>query len=174
MKTKEYYTVLVPLINLILTGNKEITIANEFIKLSEGYKFSIQEYAQAKQSKHFYRCIQEFLVSLTQQQRVDIIKIIAENDVLLTTAILTDLIESKKAINTNQDNETVFNKMIFEFLSGNNTHSVIYRVLYLYLENLHRLEIKEVTITKKVYERILKFNTQSRSNEDILNMFIFD
>ncbi|MDM1347550.1 hypothetical protein HX017_10730 [Myroides marinus] len=174
MNTKEFYSVLVPLINLILTGNKEVAIEHNCIKLSDGYKFSMEEYAQAKQSTHFYGCIHDFLEPLTQQQRVDIIKIIAENDVLVTTALLTDLLESKKTINDNLDNEAVFNKMMFEFLSGNNTHSVIYRVLYLYLENLHRLEIKKVTITKEVYERILKFNTQSRSNEDILNMFIFD
>ncbi|MVX36658.1 hypothetical protein [Myroides sp. LoEW2-1] len=131
----------------------------------------MQEYAEAKQSKHFYRCIQEFLVSLTQQQRVDIIKIIAENDVLLTTAILTDLIESKKAINTNQDNETVFNKMMFEFLRGTNTDSVIYRVLYLYLENLHRLDIKNLTISNNEYKRVLIFNNQKRSKREIFNMF---
>lgn len=174
MKTKEYYSVLVPLINLILTGTKELNVEDGYIKLSEGYKFSMQEYAQAKQSKYFYQCIHNFLDSVTQQQKANIIKIIVENDVLVTTAILTDLIESKKAININQDNEAVFNKMMFDFLSGTNIDSVIYRVLYLYLENLHRLEIKEFTINKDEYKRVLKFNTQVRSNEDILNMFIFD
>lgn len=48
MKTKDYYEVLVPLINLILTGSKEITIENEFIKLSEGYKFSMKEIHSSK------------------------------------------------------------------------------------------------------------------------------
>lgn len=174
MKTKKYYSVLVPLINLILTGTKELNVEDGYITLSEGYKFSMQEYAQAKQSKHFYQCIHNFLDSVTQQQKADMIKIIVENDVLVTTAILTDLIESKKAININQDNEAVFNKMMFDFLSGTNIDPVIYRVLYLYLENLHRLEIKEFTINKDEYKRVLKFNTQVRSNEDILNMFIFD
>ncbi|MVX37003.1 hypothetical protein [Myroides sp. LoEW2-1] len=42
MKTKEYYTVLVPLINLILTGSKEVVVEGDCIKLSEGYKFSMQ------------------------------------------------------------------------------------------------------------------------------------
>ncbi|MDM1404504.1 hypothetical protein [Myroides marinus] len=172
MNTKEFYSVLVPLINLILTGKKEVTIEDDCIKLSEGYKFSMEEYAHAKQSTHFYRCIFEFLEHLNQQQKVDVVKIIVENDVLLTTAILTDLIESKKTINGNQDNEAEFNKMMFEFLTGINTHSVIYKVLYMYLENLHRLEIKEFAITKREYERGLKFNAQERNNEDILNMFI--
>lgn len=172
MNTKEFYSVLVPLINLILTGNKEVVIENNCLKLSEGYNFSMEEYAQGKQSTHFYRCIHEFLEPLTQQQRVDIVKIIAENDVLVAAALLTDLIESKKPINGNQDNEAEFNKMMFEFLTGINTHSVIYKVLYMYLENLHRLEIKEFTITKVEYERVLKFNAQVRTNEDILNMFI--
>lgn len=45
MKTKEYYSVLVPLINLILTGNKEVVIEHNCIKLSDGYKFSMEEYA---------------------------------------------------------------------------------------------------------------------------------
>ncbi|WP_158211152.1 hypothetical protein [Myroides phaeus] len=172
MNTKEFYSVLVPLINLILTGKKEVAIEDDCIKLSEGYKFSMEEYAQAKQSTHFYKCIFEFLEHLNQQQKVDVVKIIVENDVLLTTAILTDLIESKKPINGNQDNEAEFNKMMFEFLTGINTHSVIYKELYMYLENLHRLEIKEFTITKVEYERVLKFNAQVRTNEDILNMFI--
>ncbi len=65
MKTKEYYSVLVPLINLILTGSKEVVIEDECIKLSEGYFLSMEEYAQAKQSTHFYQCIHEFLESLT-------------------------------------------------------------------------------------------------------------
>lgn len=172
MKTKEYYSVLVPLINLILTGNKDIFIEHDSIKLSDGYKFSMEEYAKAKQSTHFYRCIHEFLEPLTQQQRVDIVKIIAENDVLVTAALLTDLIESKKPINANQDNEAEFNKMMFEFLSGINTDSVIYRVLYMYLENLHRVEVKEDCISGIEYDKVLKFNEQARTNEDILNMFI--
>ncbi|MDM1456696.1 hypothetical protein HX025_08520 [Myroides odoratimimus] len=172
MKTKEYYSILVPLINLILTGSKEVVIEDECIKLSEGYFLSMEEYTQAKQSTHFYKCIHEFLEPLTQQQRVDIVKIIAENDVLVAAALLTDLIESKKPINANQDNEVEFNKMMFEFLSGINTDSVIYKVLYMYLENLHRIEIKEFSITKVEYVRILKFNAQTRNNEDILNMFV--
>ncbi|SEJ40324.1 hypothetical protein SAMN04488018_13312 [Myroides marinus] len=174
MKTKECYSVLVPLINLILTGIKEVIIVNEFIKLSEGYKSSMQEYAQAKQSKHFYQCIHQFLESITQQQKANIIKIIVENDVLLTTAIFSTHIESKKPINNNQDNKAEFNKMMFEFLNGINTDPVIYRVLYLYLENLHRLKIKEFSITKVEYERVLKFNAQVRTNEDILSMFNFE
>lgn len=172
MKTKEYYSVLVPLINLILTGNKELIIESERIKLSEGYKFSMKEYAQAKQSTHFYQCIHEFLEPITRRQRVDIVKIIIENDVLVTAALLTDLIESKKPINANQDNEAEFNKMMFEFLTGINTHSVIYKVLYMYLENLHRVDIKEFSIHKQEYERVLNFNNRSRSKEDILNMFL--
>lgn len=172
MKTKEYYSVLVPLINQILTGSKELIIENDCVKLSEGYKFSIEEFAQSKQSTHFYKCIFEFLEPLNQQQKVDVVKIIIENNVLLTTAILTDLMESKKPINGNLDNEAVFNKMMFEFLSGIKTDSVIYKLLYMYLENLHRLKIKEFTITKKEYKRVLKFNAQARNNEDILNMFV--
>ncbi|MGS4346433.1 hypothetical protein ACKUSY_12725 [Myroides odoratus] len=172
MKIKECYTVLVPLINLILTGSKELSIEDGYIELSEGYKFSMDEYTQAKQSTHFYRCIHELLDSLNQQQKVDIVKIIAENDVLVTTALLTDLIESKKPINANQDNEAKFNKMMFEFISGINTDSVIYKVLYMYLENLHRIEIKEFSITKVEYVKVLKFNAQARNNEDILNMFV--
>ncbi|MDM1450425.1 hypothetical protein [Myroides odoratimimus] len=171
MKTKEYYSVLVPLINLILTGSKELLIENDCIELSEGYKFSMQEYTEAKQSKHFYQCIHQFLESITQQQKADIIKIIVENDVLLTTAIFSTYIESKKPINANQDNEAMFNEMMFDFLSGSNVDPIIYRVLYLYLENLHRIDIKEFTITEGEYERVLKFNAQARSSEDILNMF---
>lgn len=172
MKTKEYYSVLVPLINLILTGSKEVVIEDECIKLSEGYFLSMEEYAQAKQSTHFYQCIHEFLKPLTQQQRVDIVKIIAENDVLVTAALLTDLIESKKPINTNKDNEAEFNKMMFEFLSGINTDSVIYRVLYMYIENLHRVEVVVDCISEIEYDKVLKFNKQARTNEDILNMFV--
>lgn len=171
MKAKEYYSVLVPLINLILTGSKEVVIENDCIKLSDGYKFSVEEYAQANQSTHFYQCIIEFLDDLNQQQKVNIIKIIVENDVLLTTAILTNLMESKKTISDNQDNEAVFNKMMFEFLGSINTHSVIYRVLYMYLENLHRVEVREGHISEIEYNKVLNFNEQERMDNDILNMF---
>ncbi|WP_121964992.1 hypothetical protein [Myroides sp. N17-2] len=169
MKTKEYYSVIVPLINLILTSSKEVVIEDEWIKLSEGYFLSMEEYAQAKQSKHFYQCIHQFLESITQQQKADIIKIIVENDVLLTTAIFSVHIESKKPLNVNQNNEALFNKMMFDFLNGSNVDPIIYRVLYLYLENLHRLDIKELFISKDEYERVLRFNAKERSNEDILN-----
>lgn len=89
-------------------------------------------------------------------------------------SLLTDLVESKKPININKDNEAVSNKMMFDYLSGNNVDRVIYKVLYKYLENLHRLNIKEFTITEGEYEKVLKFNAQARSNEDILNMFTFE
>lgn len=171
MNTKEFYSVLVPLINLILTGSKELSIEDDRIKLSEEYKFSMEEYAQEKQSTNFHRCIHEFLDPLNQKEREDIFKIIIDNDVLLTTAILTDLIESKKPINGDQDNEAEFNKMMFEFLTGININSAIYRVLYMYLENLHRLNTKEFTISKFEYNRVLLFNNQKRSKREIFNMF---
>ncbi|MDM1514114.1 hypothetical protein [Myroides odoratimimus] len=171
MKTKGYYSVLVPLINLILTGNKEVVIVDDCVKLSDGYKFSMEEYAQGKQSTHFYECIVEFLDDLSRQQKVDIIKIIVENDILLTTAILTDVLESNRAINMNPDNEAMFNKMMFEFLTGISTNSIIYRVLYLYLENIHRLESKDFTIKKQEYMELLNFNGKIRLNDEIINMF---
>lgn len=92
---------------------------------------------------------------------------------LLITEILTDLIESKKPINANQYKETVFSKMMFDFLNGTNIDSVIYRVLYLYLENLHRLDIKEFTISKFEYNRVLFFNYRKRSTSKIFNMFTY-
>lgn len=55
--------------------------------------------------------------------------------------------------------------MMLEFLSGINTNLVFFRVSYLYfLENLHCLKIKEFTITKVEYGRVLKFNAQTRTN----------
>lgn len=172
MKTKEYYAVLVPLIHLILTESKEIAIEDECIKLSEGYFLSMEEYAKGKQSRYFYQCIHFFLKSVSQDEKADIIKIIIENDTLLLAAIMTDQLASKKSINLNQDSKTVFNKMMFDFLCGNNIDPVIHRTLYFYLENLHRSEITDSFISKTEYERSLKLNTQVRRNEDILNMFV--
>ncbi|MGG5600629.1 hypothetical protein ACPDHJ_12625 [Myroides sp. C8-3] len=172
MKTKEYYAVLVPLIHLILTGSKEIAIEDDRIKLSEGYFFSTEEYTKGKQSKYFYQCIHFFLESVSQEEKADIIKILIENDTLLLAAMMTDQLASKKPINLNQDSKAVFNKMMFDFLCGNNIDPIIHRVIYFYLENLHRLEFTEPYISKTEYERVLKFNAQVRSNEDILNMFV--
>lgn len=172
MKTKEYYAVLVPLIHLILTGSKEIAIEDDWIKLSEGYFLSMKEYAKGKQSRYFYQCIHFFLEPVSQEEKADIIKILIENDTLLLAAMMTDQLASKKPINLNQDSKAVFNKMMFDFLCGNSIDPIIHRVLYFYLENLHRLEIIESFISKTEYERILKFNAQVRRNEDILNMFV--
>lgn len=171
MKTKKQYAVLVTLIHLILTGSKEIAIEDERIKLSEGYFLSMEDYAKGKQSRYFYQCIHFFLESVSQEEKADIIKILIENDTLLLAAMMTDQLESKKPINLNQDSKAVFNKMMFDFLCGNNIDPIIHRVIYFYLENLHRLEIKESFISKTEYERILKFNAQVRSNEGVLNMF---
>ncbi len=172
MKTKQYYSVLVPLINLILTSNKELIVENEYIKLSEGYFLSMEEYAKGKQSKYFYQCIHAFLASISQEEKADIIKILIENDTLLLAAMMTDQLKSKKPIDLNQDNKAVFNKMLFDFLCGNRMDPIISSTLYFYLENLHRLKIKEFSITKAEYERVLEFNAQARNNEDILNMFV--
>lgn len=172
MKTKEYYAVLVPLIHLILTGSKEVVIEDDCIKLSEGYFLSIEEYAKGKQSMYFYQCIHFFLESVSQEEKADIIKILIENDTLLLAAMMTDQLTFKKPINLNQDSKAIFNKMMFDFLCGNSIDPIIHRVIYFYLENLHRLEITESFISKTEYKRILKFNAQVRSNEDILNMFV--
>ncbi|MGG5598181.1 hypothetical protein ACPDHJ_00050 [Myroides sp. C8-3] len=171
MKTKEYYAVLVPLIHLILTGSKDIIIEDDRIKLSEGYFLSMEEYAKGKQSRYFYQCIHFFLESVSQEEKADIIKILIENDTLLLAAIMTDQLASKKPINLNQDSKAIFNKMMFVFLCGNNTDPVIHRTLYFYLENLHRLDIRELTISKAEYNSLLKFNSKIRTNEDILKMF---
>ncbi|MGS4346275.1 hypothetical protein ACKUSY_11910 [Myroides odoratus] len=172
MKTKKQYAVLVPLIHLILTGSKELAIEDDRIKLSEGYFLSMEEYAKGKQSRYFYQRIHFFLESVSQEEKADIIKILIENDTLLLAAMMTDQLASKKPINLNQDSKAVFNKMMFDFLCGNNIDPIIHRVLYFYLENLHRLEITESFISKTEYKRVLKFNTQVRSSEDILNMLI--
>lgn len=172
MKTKKHYAVLVPLIHLILTGSKEIAIEDGRIKLSEGYFLSMEEYTKGKQSRHFYQCIHLFLASISQEDKADIIKILIENDTLLLAAMMTDQLESKKTINLNQDSKAVFNKMMFDFLCGNNINPIIHRALYFYVENLHRLEIKESFISRTEYEKVLKFNIQARNNEDILNMFV--
>lgn len=172
MKTKEYYAVLVPLIYLILTGSKEVVIEDDRIKLSEGYFLSMEEYAKGRQSRYFYQCIHFFLESVSQEEKADIIKILIENDTLLLAAMMTDQLASKKTINLNQDSKAVFNKMMFDFLCGNSIDPIIHRVIYFYLENLHRLEITDSFILKTGYERILKFNAQVRRGEDIFNMFV--
>lgn len=172
MKTKKQYAVLVPLIHLILTGSEEIAIEDERIKLSDEYFLSMEEYAKGKQSRYFYQCIHVFLQSVSQEEKTDIIKILIENDTLLLAAMMTDQLASKKPINLNQDSKTVFNKMMFDFLCSNSIDPIIHRVLYFYLENLHRLDINKISISKKEYDRLLKFNRKIRSNEDILNMFV--
>lgn len=172
MKTKKHYAVLVPLIHLILTRSKEIAIEDERIKLSKGYFLSMEEYANGKQSKYFYQCIHSFLESISQEERAEIIKILIENDTLLLAAMMIDQLESKTTINLNQDSKAVFNKMMFDFLCDNNINTIIHRALYYYLENLHRLEIKESSISRIEYERVLKFNTQVRRDEDFFNMFV--
>lgn len=174
MKTKKHYAVLVPLIHLILTGSKEIAIEDDRIKLSEGYFLSMEEYAKGKQSRYFYQYIHFFLETVSQEEKADIIKILIENDTLLLAAMMTDQLTSKKPINLNHDSKVVFNKMMFDFLCGNNINPIIHRTLYFYLENLHRLEIKGFSISKKEHDRILQFNAQGRGNEDILNMFAFE
>ncbi|MDH6600901.1 hypothetical protein M2306_001595 [Myroides gitamensis] len=62
---------------------------------------------------------------------------------------------------------------MFDFLCGKSIDQIIHRVIYFYLENLHRLEIIESFISKTEYERVVKFNAQARGNEDILNMFVY-
>lgn len=150
----------------------EYPIEDEGVKLSEGYFLSMEEYAKGKQSMYFYQCINFFLESVSQEEKADIIKILIENDTLLLAAMMTDQLTSKKPINLNQDSKAIFNKMMFDFLCGNNTDPVIHRTLYFYLENLHRLDINESFISKTEYKRVLKFNTLTRSNDDILNMFV--
>ncbi|MBB1148538.1 hypothetical protein H4K35_00045 [Myroides sp. NP-2] len=171
MKTKKQYAVLVPLIHLILTGSKEIAIEDEGVKLSEGYFLSMEEYAKGKQSRYFYQCIHFFLESVSQEEKADILKILIENDTLLLAAMMTDQLESKKSTNLNQDSKAIFNTMMFDFLCGNNTDPVIHRTLYFYLENLHRLEVKNLTISNNEYKRVLNFNNQKRSKREIFNMF---
>jgi hypothetical protein len=132
----------------------------------------MEEYAKGKQSRYFYQCIHFFLESVSQEEKADIIKILIENDTLLLAAMMTDQLESKKSINLNQDSKVIFNKMMFDFLCGNSIDPIIHRVIYFYLENLHRLEITDSFILKTEYERILKFNAKAKTRDDILNMFV--
>lgn len=62
--------------------------------------------------------------------------------------MMTDQLESKKTINLNQDSKVVVNKMMLDFLRGNSINPIISSILYFYLENLHRLKIKEFRLLK--------------------------
>lgn len=65
----------------------------------------MEEYTKGKQSSHFYSCIHSFFESISQEEKVDIIKILIENDTILLAVMMTDQLESKKTINLNQVNK---------------------------------------------------------------------
>lgn len=171
METKEYYSVLVPVINLILTGYNEIDENNGIITLSTGYQNSTEEYSKGKQSLHFLDSINRYLESLSLDQKKDIVKIILDNDVLLTATILTHQLESSTPINISNDNQEYLDKVVFNYLSDNTVDPFLYKILYMYLENLHRIERNQWSITITEYNRILKLNKKERDRDDILNMF---
>lgn len=171
MKKQTFYTVLIPLINKILTNQEELNFNHKTINLSENFVSSIQDFKKGEQSVYILSCIYSFLNNLNKKKRVDLSKVFMDNNHILISFLITQEIQKNNAINI-EDSGREMHLLLLNYLSKKEfDHRLIY-TLFFYLENLFLIEKEDQKISLETYNKIIEVNSRARNKKDIFNTFI--
>lgn len=108
--------------------------------------------------------------SCSQQEKVDLIKILYENEDLVTgVSFINRLVTDSKSLNQNDFSGTV-DAALASFIIDNEVHLIIAFSFYYYIESISKSTIVKGEITKSEYEKIIKFHSSKR---DLKELFIF-
>ncbi|MBW3520443.1 hypothetical protein [Flavobacterium sp. NKUCC04_CG] len=166
MKTKDFYAVLIPLINSILTGKQSIDYSRPDIPVSPDFIASRRFRLPDSFNKYVLQCIDAYLSTLNKNQLENLTKLFLENRRLLSIAVL--IRDGNCCV---QQSYAFYNDeltlILLDFLDQKNIDHTLHLTLYLYLENLLYVDVIKDFISFESYQRILLFNSRVRTKEEV-------
>ncbi|MBW3518067.1 hypothetical protein [Flavobacterium sp. NKUCC04_CG] len=166
MKTKEFYTVLLPLINSILTGKPFVDAKQSPIRLSRAFISSLTDSLPPSFNKHLVRCIKNYLKNLNEAEINQLSYFFVDNRQLLSVAVLI-----RDAECTSIQSKAYYNDelilILLDFLEHKKSDLSLHLTLYLYLENLLQIEMEKGYISIETYRKTLRFNSRIRIKDEI-------
>ena len=157
------------LINLILTGEKKIDHNSQLITVGQEFMDSLSLNKSDDYNTYFLSRIEEFLCSSSQKEKVDITKILLENEDLITGVLLINrLINDSTSFNHNDFSDTL-DSVIASFNLDHKVDPVLTLSLYFYIESISNITIANGQITKSDYKKIIKFHSIKRDLKELLN-----
>ena len=170
MEIKEFYKPIKLLVNLILTGKKEITINNNPIIVTQEFVDAISEYSRNTYNLYFLNRIESFLESCNNDERFDLLKFYQENDVLLIGASILSEQLADSAKLEGKDFSEILNSMFSDYIVNKEVHPVLCFAIYFYVENLSKINIVNGMVSRKEYQKAIKFNSIKRDIKDVYDI----
>lgn len=167
MKTKEFYKPNQSLVNLILTGEREITVNNDPILITQEFIDAISQYSSNTYNLYFLNRIEIFLESCNNEERFDLLKVYQENDVLLIGASIMSKLFAKSVKLAGNDFSEILNTIFSDFVVAKEVHPVLCFAMYFYLENLSKINIVNGKVSRTDYQKVIKFNSIKRDIKDV-------
>lgn len=166
MKANDFYSVLIPLINSILTGKKSIDYSCPDIPLSPDFISSRCFRLPDTFNKYVLQCIDAYLSTLNANQQQNLTKFFIENRRLLSIALL--IRDGNCCV---QQSYAYYNDeltlILLDFLNQKNIDDTLHLTLYLYMENLLYVDVIKDFISFESYQRTLLFNSRVRTKEEV-------
>ena len=170
MKIKKIYKPITSLVNLILTGEKEITVNNDPIIVTQEFVDAISQYDRNTYNLYFLNRIESFLESCNNNDRCDLLKFYQENNVLLIGASILNEQLADSAKLEGKDFSEILNSMFSDYIVNKEVHPVLYFAIYFYVENLSKINIVNGMVSRNEYQKAIKFNSIKRDVKDVYDI----
>lgn len=167
MEIKEFYKPIESLVNLILTGEREITINIEPIIVTQEFIVALSQYSSNSYNSYFLNQIEIFLESCNNEERFNFLKFYQENDVLLIGASILSEQLADSAKLEGKDFSEILDSMFSDFIVNKKVHPVLCFAIYFYIENLSKINIVNGMVSRTDYQKAINFNSIKRDIKDV-------
>jgi hypothetical protein len=168
MENKEFYSPIKSLVNIILTSEKKINQDGEFIPLTQEFIDSLIN-IDDDYNLYFLSCIENFLSNCSKEEKVDVIKVLCENeDLLHGVSIMNTIIKNPKSLKQSDFSDTV-DSVLSNYLTDGELHPIITLAIYFYIESVAKIEVNSGEIALSDYEKIVEFHSIKRDLKDLFS-----
>ena len=162
MNNNEFYSPIKSLVNLILTGEKEISQDGESIPITQEFVDSIVNEDDDFYNLHYLNCIALFLDECESQERIDIMKIYNENIIFIFGTLILNGQLMDAAITEDKDVHTILDEIFSDYVIYKRLQPTLCLAIYFYIENLSKIEFKDRLISRFEYEKFIQYNSIKR------------
>lgn len=169
MESTAFYSSIKSLINLILTGEKEVNHNHNSITVTQEFLDSPRSNNCQEYNLFFLHYIEVFLKNCTIEDRINLVKVLYENIDLVTVVLLTNLLDTNsESINQNDFSNSI-NSMLANFVTNGEVDDILSLSLYFYIERVSKLTIINGEVSRSDYEHTIKFHSIKRDLNDLFN-----
>ena len=159
------------IVNLILTGERKIDQDAESIVVVPEFIESLLPHNKGDYNLYFLGCIEEFLRRCNNEEKVDVLKVLYENEnVTHAVSIMSTIIKKPKYLKQNAFSDNL-DSALSNFLTSGEVHPIITLSIYFYIESIAKSTIVNGEIIQSDYEKIIEFHSIKR---DLRDLFIID